>query len=114
MGTAYPPSTKDRISPSRFQCDEDDFDADRDNDVVALLEENARLRALCDPAIQPCPEAPRRPEIGRLGRRRLSDVGRLSLGPRLGGKWCACSHATSPTPRIESMVTLIRTATSDL
>jgi hypothetical protein len=46
MGTAYPPSTKDRISPSRFQCDEDDFDADRDNDVVALLEENARLRAL--------------------------------------------------------------------
>jgi hypothetical protein len=46
MGTAYPPSTKDRISSSRFQCDEADFDADRDNDVVALLEENARLRAL--------------------------------------------------------------------
>jgi hypothetical protein len=46
MGNAYPPSTKDRISPPRFQCDEDDFDADRDNDVVTLLEENARLRAL--------------------------------------------------------------------
>ena len=46
MGTVYPPSIKDRISPSRFHCDEDDFDADRDNDVVALLEENARLRAL--------------------------------------------------------------------
>jgi hypothetical protein len=46
MGTAYPPSTKDRTSLSRFRCDEGDFDADRDNDVVALLEENARLRAL--------------------------------------------------------------------
>jgi hypothetical protein len=46
MGTAYPPSTKDRTSPSRFRCDEGDFDTDRDNDVVALLEENARLRAL--------------------------------------------------------------------
>ena len=46
MGTAYPPSTKDRISSSRFERDEDNFDADRDNDMVALLEENARLRAL--------------------------------------------------------------------
>jgi hypothetical protein len=46
MGTTYSPSTSDRISPSRFQRDEDDFDADRDNDVILLLEENARLRAL--------------------------------------------------------------------
>jgi hypothetical protein len=46
MGTAYPSPTKDRISPSRFQRDEDDFGADRDNDMITLLEENARLRAL--------------------------------------------------------------------
>ena len=47
MGNAYSPSTKDRVTPSRRQCDEDTSDtADLDNDVISLLEENARLRAL--------------------------------------------------------------------
>ncbi|WP_024512193.1 hypothetical protein [Bradyrhizobium sp. ARR65] len=46
MGNVYSPSTKDRVLPSRLQCDEDKSDSDLDNDVIALLEENARLRAL--------------------------------------------------------------------
>jgi hypothetical protein len=47
MGNAYSPSTKDRVPPSRLQCNEDKSDtADLDNDVISLLEENARLRAL--------------------------------------------------------------------
>ncbi|WP_407177448.1 hypothetical protein [Bradyrhizobium sp. STM 3562] len=46
MGNVYSPSTKDRVLPSRLECDEDRSDSDLDNDVIALLEENARLRAL--------------------------------------------------------------------
>jgi hypothetical protein len=47
MGNIFSwPSTADRIQPSRVQCDADQPDSDLDSDVVSLLEENARLRAL--------------------------------------------------------------------
>ncbi|WP_024516679.1 hypothetical protein [Bradyrhizobium sp. Tv2a-2] len=46
MGNAFSPSTGDRIKPSRIQCDADHLDSDLDTDVISLLEENARLRAL--------------------------------------------------------------------
>jgi hypothetical protein len=47
MGNAYLRSIKDRVLPSRPQCNEDAPDAaELDNDVISLLEENARLRAL--------------------------------------------------------------------
>ena len=46
MGNADTPSTKDRLPPSRLERDEDNSGADLDTDVIALLEENARLRAL--------------------------------------------------------------------
>ena len=46
MKSAYPPSTKDRFQRPQLQCDEDSSDAHLDTDVIALLEENARLRAL--------------------------------------------------------------------
>ena len=47
MGNEYLPSPKreNRIRESRLQ-DDDCIDADMDTDVVLLLEENARLRAL--------------------------------------------------------------------
>jgi hypothetical protein len=47
MGNEYLPSSKreNRIRESRLQ-DDDCIDADMDTDVVLLLEENARLRAL--------------------------------------------------------------------
>jgi hypothetical protein len=34
------------MKPSRIQCDADHPDSDLDTDVISLLEENARLRAL--------------------------------------------------------------------
>jgi hypothetical protein len=34
------------MKPSRIQCDADHPESDLDTDVIALLEENARLRAL--------------------------------------------------------------------
>ncbi|HVP46613.1 MAG TPA: hypothetical protein VMT32_08515 [Bryobacteraceae bacterium] len=46
MGNAVSSSTVDRIKPSRIQCDADHPDSDLDTDVISLLEENARLRAL--------------------------------------------------------------------
>lgn len=47
MRNAYSPSTKEQVLPSRPQSnDEDKSDSDLDHDVIALLEENARLRAL--------------------------------------------------------------------
>jgi len=46
MGNTFSPSTGDRIKPSRVQCDADHPEADLDSDVISLLEENARLRAL--------------------------------------------------------------------
>jgi hypothetical protein len=46
MENSYPPSKREnRIRESRLQYD-DTMDADVDTDVVLLLEENARLRAL--------------------------------------------------------------------
>jgi hypothetical protein len=46
MGNAFSQSTVQRIGPSRTQCDADRRDSDLDSDVISLLEENARLRAL--------------------------------------------------------------------
>lgn len=45
MGNVFSPST-DRMKPSRIECDADHPDSDLESDVVSLLEENARLRAL--------------------------------------------------------------------
>jgi hypothetical protein len=46
MGNAFSSSTGDRITRSRIQCDADHLESDLDTDVISLLEENARLRAL--------------------------------------------------------------------
>lgn len=46
MGNGISPLTGDRTKPSRVQCDADHPDSDLDTDVISLLEENARLRAL--------------------------------------------------------------------
>jgi hypothetical protein len=49
MGNAYPPFRKQEqaIGSSRPHADEDEaWDTDLDTDLVSLLEENARLRAL--------------------------------------------------------------------
>ncbi len=46
MGNAFSSSTVDRMKPSRIQCDADHPESDLDTDVISLLEENARLRAL--------------------------------------------------------------------
>ena len=46
MRNAFPPSGEE-ISRPPFQSDDDaDWDAGMESDVVSLLEENARLRAL--------------------------------------------------------------------
>jgi len=44
MGRLFPPVSKD-VHPSR-PGDDDGFDTDIDDDVIRLLQENARLRAL--------------------------------------------------------------------
>ena len=49
MGNAYPPSGKQNqhVGSSSVHKDEDsDWDGDVDSELVSLLEENARLRAL--------------------------------------------------------------------
>jgi hypothetical protein len=47
MGNIFPLSSEgQRISAPRPQCEDDSLDGDLDTDVIALLEENARLRAL--------------------------------------------------------------------
>jgi hypothetical protein len=46
MGNPFSQPTGERIKPSRIQCDADHLDSDLDTDVISLLEENARLRAL--------------------------------------------------------------------
>ncbi|MBI5323550.1 hypothetical protein [Bradyrhizobium sp.] len=48
MSNAYPqPAGQDSRHPTSFHHDEDsDWDAGMEHDVVSLLEENARLRAL--------------------------------------------------------------------
>lgn len=48
MGQVYPPANK-VINSSRLEDrvgDDDGFDTDVDHDVIRLLQENARLRAL--------------------------------------------------------------------
>jgi hypothetical protein len=45
MGNVYSPSTVNGKSSS-LQREDDGFDTDVDNDLVSLLEENARLRSL--------------------------------------------------------------------
>jgi hypothetical protein len=45
MGNVYSPSTVNDKSSS-LQREDDGFDTDVDNDLVSLLEENARLRSL--------------------------------------------------------------------
>jgi hypothetical protein len=47
MTISYPPAKKgSHTPPSRFMDDDDGFDAEFDPDVIKLLQENARLRAL--------------------------------------------------------------------
>lgn len=47
MGNTFPLSSEvQRIPASRPRCDDDRLDDDPDSDVILLLEENARLRAL--------------------------------------------------------------------
>jgi hypothetical protein len=38
--------SRTRISPAQLVCDDEHAEADLDVDVISLLEENARLRAL--------------------------------------------------------------------
>ncbi len=46
MVVAYPPANRGKAArPARFE-DDDGFDGDVGHDVIRLLEENARLRAL--------------------------------------------------------------------
>jgi hypothetical protein len=49
MGNAFPPGNPanhaNRLPASRLE-DDDGFDTDLDNEVISLLQENARLRAL--------------------------------------------------------------------
>jgi len=46
MGNAFPPANQaSRLPASRLE-DDDGFDADLDHEVILLLQENARLRAL--------------------------------------------------------------------
>jgi hypothetical protein len=49
MGNAFPPANPanhaSRVRASRLE-DDDGFDTDLDNEVILLLQENARLRAL--------------------------------------------------------------------
>ena len=47
MRNVFPPSSNEQTSRPTFQNDDDaDWDAGMESDVVSLLEENARLRAL--------------------------------------------------------------------
>ena len=47
MGNVYLPSDKGtKVSSSQIQDDDDGFDSDMNSDMILLLEENARLRAL--------------------------------------------------------------------
>ena len=47
MGNAYPQTGHRALPPTSVHNDEDaDWDAGMEHDVVSLLEENARLRAL--------------------------------------------------------------------
>jgi hypothetical protein len=47
MRNAYPPANHANRSPaSKLEDDDDGFDSDMDHEVILLLQENARLRAL--------------------------------------------------------------------
>jgi hypothetical protein len=47
MRNAYPPANHANRSPaSQLEDDDDGFDSDMDHEVILLLQENARLRAL--------------------------------------------------------------------
>jgi len=47
MVNVYLPSDKGaKVSASQIQDDDDGFDSDMNSDMILLLEENARLRAL--------------------------------------------------------------------
>jgi hypothetical protein len=48
MTNVYPPlgSNDNPISRTQLQSDDDGFDSDLNTDMIMLLEENARLRAL--------------------------------------------------------------------
>jgi hypothetical protein len=48
MSNVYPPlsSNDNPIPRTRLQTDDDGFDTDLNTDMIILLEENARLRAL--------------------------------------------------------------------
>jgi hypothetical protein len=49
MANVYPPlgsSNDNPIPKTRLQTDDDGFDSDLNTDMIILLEENARLRAL--------------------------------------------------------------------
>ncbi|HVI62497.1 MAG TPA: hypothetical protein VM910_07900 [Bradyrhizobium sp.] len=47
MGNVYLPAEKGNPVPaSRIQDEDDGFDSDMNSDMIKLLEENARLRAL--------------------------------------------------------------------
>ena len=46
MANAYPPVDQANLVPASRDEDDDGFDSDLDNEVILLLQENARLRAL--------------------------------------------------------------------
>jgi hypothetical protein len=46
MGNAYPPANHANRLPASRSDDDDGFDSDIDSEVILLLQENARLRAL--------------------------------------------------------------------
>ena len=47
MGNEYSSSARNQYREASLQCEDDTgFDTDVDNDLVSLLEENARLRSL--------------------------------------------------------------------
>jgi hypothetical protein len=46
MPNAFPPANHANKLPASRHDDDDGFDTDIDNDVISLLQENARLRAL--------------------------------------------------------------------
>jgi hypothetical protein len=46
MAVVYPPAKKGSLTPPSRYLDDDGFDTEFDPDVIRLLQENARLRAL--------------------------------------------------------------------
>jgi hypothetical protein len=46
MPNAFLPADRDQVPASRVRDEDDGFDSDMNSDMILLLEENARLRAL--------------------------------------------------------------------